>query len=114
VIEEPTPLRKTYARPKIHSRSSYRHGSLRARLETVRPCGTSPFAIAATVEAHWILAGGRQFVSRIRRWTGCNGRAFIGNGSLKRSMSLCATATGAANTFHSTTSEHGGVVSEPS
>ena len=45
---------------------------------------------------------------------GCSGRAFIGNGSLKRSISLCATATGATNTFHSTTSEHGGVVSEPS
>jgi hypothetical protein len=29
-------------------------------------------------------------------------------------MSLWATATGAANTFHFTTSEHGGVVSEPS
>ena len=60
------------------------------------------------------LRGGRQFVSRIRRWIGCSGRAFIGKGSLKRSMSVWATATGAANTFHSTTSEHGGVVSEPS
>jgi len=29
-------------------------------------------------------------------------------------MSLRATATGAANTFHSTTSERGGVVSQPS
>jgi hypothetical protein len=28
-------------------------------------------------------------------------------------MSLWATATGAANTFHPTTVEHGGVVSEP-
>jgi hypothetical protein len=56
------------------------------------------------------LRGGRQFVNRIRRWIGCNGRAFIGNDSLKRSMSLWATATGATNTFHSTTSEQGGVV----
>ena len=55
-----------------------------------------------------------QFVSRIRRWTGCNGRASIGNDDLKRSMPLSATATGAAKTLHSTTSEHGGVVSEPS
>lgn len=53
-------------------------------------------------------------VNRIRRWIGCSGRAFIGNDTLKRSMSPSATAAGAANTFHSTTSEHGGVVSEPS
>jgi hypothetical protein len=53
-------------------------------------------------------------VNRIRRWIGCSGRAFIWNDTLKRSTSLCATATGAANTFHSTTSEQGGVVSEPS
>jgi hypothetical protein len=71
-------------------------------------------ALQMMLRCGWDLRGGRQFVSRIRRWIGCNGRAFIGNDSLKRSMSLWATATGAVNTFHSTTSEHGGVVSEPS
>jgi hypothetical protein len=73
------------------------------------PRGSARLSPSRTAE---VLA--YQFVSKIRRWIGCNGRASIGNDDLKRSMPLSATVTGEANTFHSTTSEHGGVVSEPS
>ena len=71
-------------------------------------------ALQMMLPADRISAAGVSSSAGFRRWIGCSGRAFIGKGSLKRSMSVWATATGAANTFHSTTSEHGGVVSEPS